>query len=152
MGSDDPTKVGSSLARDSASVRWMFFSYDRRTVMFRPMAGEVLRMKASLYRLCASLTVAWLVAAPWPAAAVITNVDEADDVCAPTADPCNITERIETVPGAVLDFGTRHRLPEPLERCRSSGREATAFRCPGRTLYFSGSAKKATRCSSAGKR
>jgi cysteine-rich repeat protein len=43
-----------------------------------------------------------------PAFAVISNVDSADDVCAPAADPCNITELIEVVSGSVLDFGLRH--------------------------------------------
>jgi hypothetical protein len=43
-----------------------------------------------------------------PAAAVISNVDSADDVCSPAADPCVITETIEVVSGSVLDFGLRH--------------------------------------------
>jgi len=31
----------------------------------------------------------------------------ADEVCAPDADPCNVSERIELVTGSVLDFGLR---------------------------------------------
>ncbi len=33
--------------------------------------------------------------------------DSADDICSPVADPCQITEVIEIVPGSVLDFGLR---------------------------------------------
>jgi hypothetical protein len=39
--------------------------------------------------------------------AAILDVDQADDVCAPDADPCVINQTIYTVPNAVLDFGTR---------------------------------------------
>ena len=41
-----------------------------------------------------------------PAAAVISNVDHADDVCAPTANPCTITQTVKTVNGAILNFGS----------------------------------------------
>lgn len=45
---------------------------------------------------------------PVLAAAVADIVaDSAADVCAPTADPCNVTGRVEMVAGSVLDFGLR---------------------------------------------
>ncbi|MBI5506252.1 MAG: hypothetical protein HY899_15760 [Deltaproteobacteria bacterium] len=41
-----------------------------------------------------------------PASADIV-ADNADDVCAPSADPCNVTQRVELVGGSVLNFGLR---------------------------------------------
>jgi len=41
------------------------------------------------------------------AGAALIDVDEADDVCAPTDDPCTVFDRVVTVDGAVLDFGLR---------------------------------------------
>jgi hypothetical protein len=41
------------------------------------------------------------------ASADLTNVDDASDVCPPTADPCIVTQAVEMVDGAVLDFGLR---------------------------------------------
>jgi cysteine-rich repeat protein len=35
------------------------------------------------------------------------TADSADDVCAPAADPCVVTQDIDIVDGATLDFGTR---------------------------------------------
>jgi cysteine-rich repeat protein len=48
-----------------------------------------------------------LTASARPAAAVISNVDEADDICAASEDPCVLTDVAQVVNGAVLDFGTR---------------------------------------------
>jgi hypothetical protein len=42
-----------------------------------------------------------------PGAAAALVADEADDVCAPTADPCVVTTTIDIVSGSTLDFGTR---------------------------------------------
>jgi cysteine-rich repeat protein len=38
----------------------------------------------------------------WAATATVAN-----DVCAPAADPCSVTQKYDVTPGAVLDFGTR---------------------------------------------
>ena len=35
------------------------------------------------------------------------TADSADDVCASNADPCNVTDVVDVVSGATLDFGTR---------------------------------------------
>jgi cysteine-rich repeat protein len=43
-----------------------------------------------------------------PSFAVISNVDSANDVCLPSADPCVIGTTIEVVSGSLLDFGLRH--------------------------------------------
>ncbi len=43
-----------------------------------------------------------------PAHSLISNVDSADDVCLPAADPCVISEVVEIVSGSLLDFGLRH--------------------------------------------
>ena len=45
--------------------------------------------------------------APVPAPALISNVTQASDVCAPAADPCVIADTVQVVSGSVLDFGTR---------------------------------------------
>ncbi len=42
-----------------------------------------------------------------PAAADLVDVDHADDICAPSDDPCVITERVVPIEFALLDFGTR---------------------------------------------
>jgi cysteine-rich repeat protein len=39
--------------------------------------------------------------------AVITNVDSASDVCSNASDPCVISDTVEVVDGATLDFGSR---------------------------------------------
>ncbi len=58
-------------------------------------------------RLLSALAVCPLfMAFAWPALAAIT-ADHADDVCAPSADPCDVTAKIDIVDGATLDFGTR---------------------------------------------
>jgi hypothetical protein len=70
-------------------------------------SGVCLMRTAPLVRVLVGMLVA---AALWPAnpaRAVITNVDAASDVCSSTANPCSITQTIETVAGAVLDFGLR---------------------------------------------
>ncbi|MFQ5478171.1 MAG: DUF4215 domain-containing protein, partial [Candidatus Binatia bacterium] len=41
-----------------------------------------------------------------PASGLIVATNAAD-VCAPTADPCNVTEEVQIQAGAVLDFGNR---------------------------------------------
>ncbi len=38
----------------------------------------------------------------WAATATV-----ASDVCAPVDDPCNVTQKYDVTPGAILDFGTR---------------------------------------------
>jgi cysteine-rich repeat protein len=45
----------------------------------------------------------------WPssARADILNVDAATDICPASANPCSITQRVQTVDGAILNFGTR---------------------------------------------
>jgi len=53
------------------------------------------------------LTVALLLTVGAPAHAVITNVDEADDICAPADDPCIIDEEVVINSGSVIDFGDR---------------------------------------------
>jgi cysteine-rich repeat protein len=44
---------------------------------------------------------------PSPASALIAGADDATDLCAAAADPCQVTQVVETVDGALLDFGTR---------------------------------------------
>lgn len=39
--------------------------------------------------------------------ALALDADSADDVCAPAANPCNVTSEIDVVSGSTLDFGTR---------------------------------------------
>ena len=62
-----------------------------------------------IVRFCAIRIVALGIALVVPARAhaLITNVDEATDICPANADPCNITQVVQLVPGATLDFGTR---------------------------------------------
>ena len=60
---------------------------------------------ARVTRGLSALLVAGVIWPANPAYAVIKNVNEASDVCSATANPCSITQAVETVPGAVLDFG-----------------------------------------------
>jgi len=61
-------------------------------------------MMRRLMALCLALAC---LLAPATSRAVINDVDQADDVCAPDADPGVIDQTIFTLPNAVLDFGTR---------------------------------------------
>ncbi len=61
----------------------------------------------------AALLAAACVFAAGPAAAVISNVTQASDVCAPTADPCVVADTVQVVSGSVLDFGTRALQIDP---------------------------------------
>ncbi len=53
------------------------------------------------------LLAAGLLLVARPSAAIITNVDDATDVCPASANPCIISDTVQTVDGAILDFGTR---------------------------------------------
>jgi len=76
---------------------------------------------------------------PVAASAVITNVDEADDLCSPTADPCSITDKVEVVSGAVLDFGTRAVVITGAGEIDAGDGDVT-LRCGRLTINTSGSA------------
>ena len=64
-------------------------------------------MKNVAYLSMIVLAAAITSAIPVGVGAIITDVDEADDVCAPADDPCVIDQPIEIVNFANLDFGTR---------------------------------------------
>ena len=92
-------------------------------------------------RACVAIMLAavWLALTPRSADAVLTNVDDASDICPPTSDPCVLTQPAEVVDNVLLDFGTR------TFEVRSSGvltvgaRSAT-IRCGALNLSTSGTA------------
>lgn len=53
-------------------------------------------------RLLATVLMCAVAERAWSATA-----SAADDVCAPAADPCNVTQKFDVTPGSVLDFGVR---------------------------------------------
>lgn len=84
----------------------------------------------------------WLLAAIllWPAAfahAVITNVDEASDICIPSADPCIIDQEVQIKPGAVIDFGARD-VQLIARGLLNSGNGSVVFRCGDFTANVGG--------------
>jgi len=62
-----------------------------------------------IFRPCVrgGLAVGLVLALAGPVHAVIKNVDEADDICPSTDDPCFISEEVEIDSGSTIDFGTR---------------------------------------------
>ncbi len=52
-------------------------------------------------------SVSMLLASTWNPAAASAQVNSADQICAPNADPCVITSKVSVASGAVLDFGLR---------------------------------------------
>ena len=59
-----------------------------------------------MFRLTAAAVGTFLVLGVYsPALGIV--VDSADDVCAPTDDPCIINQELDVVTGSTLDFGTR---------------------------------------------
>jgi cysteine-rich repeat protein len=54
-----------------------------------------------------SILFATLLAVALPIPALAIEADSADDVCAPDADPCIVSQVVHVAPEAVLDFGVR---------------------------------------------
>ena len=67
-----------------------------------------------------------------PSLAVISNVDQASDVCPVDADPCVITQTVNIVDGSILDFGLRRIRIDPGGMLDSGAGNATVL-CGGLT-------------------
>jgi cysteine-rich repeat protein len=85
------------------------------------------RLGTSSFRFFVAL-VATLALTAASAHAQLTNVDDATDVCPPTADPCIITQEVGIADGAVLDFGLR-ALEVRLAGVLDSGAGTATVRC-----------------------
>jgi cysteine-rich repeat protein len=68
--------------------------------------GKILRAsrerRIAITRLLATAVICTVAGPAWAVTATVAN-----DVCAPAANPCNVTQKFDVTPGAVLDFGVR---------------------------------------------
>ena len=64
-------------------------------------------MRSRATRVLAASVAAFVTLWGTQSLAVISNVDQASDICAADADPCVVDQQVKIVDGAILDFGLR---------------------------------------------